>query len=204
MRGITEAQHKTFLGQAQNECDWGAMCEVLEIQLDSVDARGSHQRRDGGRQRGGRTFRNAAFGADPEEDEDKPESEASGEEGEGEDEDEIEALSADVEELETAMANVDINALSEEEVQTFAAEAQRLGEAIAAKGRGRGKGASSSSNYARQRQFIKGGKTNRGFRRGKTYIDFDGKISFGTKDLQDKLGAFQKKSTCGACGEPGH
>eukprot|EP00959_Pyramimonas_sp_CCMP1952_P007319 153351-Pyramimonas_sp.AAC.1 len=116
----------------------------------------------------------------------------------------MEALSAEVEELETAMLIVDLDDLGDEEVETFASEAQKLGGAIAAKGRGRGKGASSSSNYTRQRQFMKDGKTNRGFKQGKTYIDFDGKISFGSKELQDKLGAFQKASKCRACGETGH
>eukprot|EP00959_Pyramimonas_sp_CCMP1952_P046428 969595-Pyramimonas_sp.AAC.1 len=60
------------------------------------------------------------------------------------------------------MAIVDVNDLSEEEVQVFAFEAQRLGGAVAAKGRGRGEGSSGStgSNYTRQRQFMKDAKTN--------------------------------------------
>ena len=77
------------------------------------------------------------------------------------DDNEMASLSAAVEELEAAFAVVDVADLSEEEMQTFAAEAQRVVGAVAAKGRGRGKGGPSSSNYSRQRQFIKYGKARR-------------------------------------------
>eukprot|EP00959_Pyramimonas_sp_CCMP1952_P368915 7727222-Pyramimonas_sp.AAC.1 len=53
MRSITETQHKTFLGQAQNDYDWGAMRDILEARPDSIGARGG---RDHGRDGGGRRF----------------------------------------------------------------------------------------------------------------------------------------------------
>ena len=101
------------------------------------------------------------------------------------------------------MTFVDVSDMSGEEIQTCAAEAQKVVGAIAAKGRVQGKAGSSGSNDTKQRQFIKCGKTNRGFKQGNTCIDFDGQISFGATDLQDRMGACRKVSKCGACGEPG-
>eukprot|EP00959_Pyramimonas_sp_CCMP1952_P302491 6329219-Pyramimonas_sp.AAC.1 len=103
-----------FPGQAQNEYHWDAICEVLDIQLDSVDARGSHSHR---RAQGKRFKWNSAFEAEVDDYEEQGDDKEEQYEDEYEEDGELDRLTADVEKLESAMAVIDVNDMSEEEIQ---------------------------------------------------------------------------------------
>ena len=210
--GVNPSQHRAILGQAGNEYDWDKIVEAMLIQLDGGDEmtgkgwKGSYKSRSqnnyGAGKRGSWAF--------------PIEEEWSSYEGETEEayaidewyaeeptDDDIpiyeveEDIQHDIEEMEHAVEIMAVEDLTNEELDVFVATIQKMG-----------KGA---SEYARKRQAVRDGKTNRGFQpqssaigHNKTSIALDGKLTLNAGQLQDKIQQVKARTQCYDCGQKGH
>ena len=105
----------------------------------------------------------------------------------------FEALAADLEELDLALQDIDLDALSMTEAEAMAVEAQKLGQRA---GKAQGK-----SSYKDARARVARGRSNRGWR---TDYDNMGTAKIEDKDLQGKLQKLKQRTKCHACGQIGH
>lgn len=97
--------------------------------------------------------------------------------------------------MEHAIEVMTVEDLTTEELDVFAATMQKMG-----------KGA---SEYARKRQAVRDGKTNRGFQpsatgHNRTAIALDGKLTLNAGQLQDKIQQVKARTRCYDCGQKGH
>ena len=207
--GVSPSQHRAILGQAGNEYDWDKIVEAMLIQLDGGEEpqgkgwkNGYKQRQKSNYNPGGKRL--WAFPIEEEWSSYDGENEESYAVDDWQDEQveedvpvyEIEEeLQYDIEEMEHAIEVMTVEDLSFDELDVFAATIQKMG-----------KGA---SEYARKRQAVRDGKTNRGFQpnaigHNRTVIALDGKLTLNAGQLQDKLQQIKARTQCYDCGQKGH
>ena len=207
--GVSPSQHRAILGQAGNEYDWDKIVEAMLIQLDGGEEpqgkgwkNGYKQRQQSNYNPGGKRL--WAFPIEEEWSSYDGENEESYAVDDWQDEQveedvpvyEIEEeLQYDIEEMEHAIEVMTVEDLSFDELDVFAATIQKMG-----------KGA---SEYARKRQAVRDGKTNRGFQpnaigHNRTVIALDGKLTLNAGQLQDKLQQIKARTQCYDCGQKGH
>ena len=210
--GVNPSQHRAILGQAGNEYDWDKIVEAMLIQLDGGDEmtgkgwKGSYKSRSqnnyGAGKRGSWAFpiEEEWSSYDGETEEAYAIDEWYGEEPTDDDipiYEVEEDIQHEIEEMEHAVEIMAVEDLTNEELDVFAATIQKMG-----------KGA---SEYARKRQAVRDGKTNRGFQpqssaigHNKTSIALDGKLTLNAGQLQDKIQQVKARTQCYDCGQKGH
>ena len=165
MASIDEATHRAILGQCSNEYSWDAVTAAMQIQLDRP-TRTEHapaSRFGGGHRRWTPAYDAEAYEGDAWQEDGWQSSGAdawaasSSVQGydEYEGEADPEGVAEDVDELEQALAILEPQDLADDEVQTFAAEAQRLGAAA--------RGHASRPSYKQARENLARGRQNRGW-----------------------------------------
>ena len=205
--GASASQQRSILGQAGNEYDWDKIVEAMTIQMDA-EATGETRMPWKGNRKGypssshssTSTRRSWAFPVEEEEywNEDY---DGGGEESYndaevwvadvGEDD-----LLDDLDEMEHAMEVVAVEEMTQEELDCFAAETQRLTRSV--------------SDYASKRKMVQHGKTNRGFSQQSNFnhnrssVSLDGKLTLSGKELQEKMSEVKKRTKCFACNQYGH
>lgn len=176
MAGISDEQHKRYLGQANNEYVGEDIVKAMLIQVDqSTDV----QRPRSSASRSSHKFNwKRAFAVD--------EGNDASEDGGGDDHvsppsasdaaEESETLVADLEEFEDAIEAMEISDGQDHEVDAFANETQKVANKISKFGRKH----PGTSQYALKRQAVQHRKTNRGFipnqgfKQNKMSVDLDG------------------------------
>ena len=102
----------------------------------------------------------------------------------------------DLDEMEHAMEVMAVEEMTQEELDCFAAETQRLTRSV--------------SDYASKRKMVQHGKTNRGFSQQSNFnhnrssVSLDGKLTLSGKELQEKMSEVKKRTKCFACNQYGH
>ena len=197
---MNPSQHRAILGQAVNEYDWDKIVEAMLIQLDGGDELTGKGWKGGYKSRSQNNFgpggKRSSWAFPIEE-------EWSSYDGETEEAYAIDEWCAeeptddDIEEMEHAVEIMTVEDLTNEDLDVFAATIQKMG-----------KGA---SEYARKRQAVRDGKTNRGFQpqsnaigHSKTAIALDGKLTLNAGQLQDKIQQVKARTQCYDCGQKGH
>ena len=116
LANISVQEHKAILGQCNNEYIWEYVTAATQIQLDGV----------GREERGHQRYRAYPVDYDDEEEEALLGDECGVCEDDGSDVD-YDALAADIDELEGVIDDIDPDEISQEECDSLATEAQRLG-----------------------------------------------------------------------------
>ena len=179
--GASASQQRSILGQAGNEYDWDKIVEAMTIQLDSEITGEAKMSWKGNRK--GYPRRTWAFPAE-EEEQWNEDYDGGGEESyhehdvwvanTGEDE-----ILDDLDEMEHAIEVMAVEEMTQEELDCFAAETQRLTRSV--------------TEYAKKRKMVQQGKTNRGFHQSsnfnhnKSSVSLDGKLTLSGKELQEKM-----------------
>ena len=212
--GASASQQRSILGQAGNEYDWDKIVEAMTIQLDA-DITGETKMGWKGNRKGqimskgyasssqGSSVprRTWAFPAEEEYGTWSEDYEGGGEENYYEEdvwmaEEGDENVLDDLDEMEHAMEVMVVDEMSQEELDCFAAETQRLTRSV--------------TEYAKKRKMVQQGKTNRGFHQSanfnhnKSSVSLDGKLTLSGKELQEKTSEVKKRTRCFACNQFGH
>ena len=205
--GASAGQQRSILGQAGNEYDWDKIVEAMTIQLDSEITGESRATWKGGRKGyppsshgSSSTRRTWAFPVE-EDGEWQDDYDGGGEESYHEQDVWVaetgeEDVLDDLDEMEHAMEVMAVEEMTQEELDCFAAETQRLTRSV--------------TEYAKKRRMVQQGKTNRGFHQSsnfnhnKSSVSLDGKLTLSGKELQEKMSEVKKRTRCFACNQFGH
>ena len=211
--GASAGQQRSILGQAGNEYDWDKIVEAMTIQLDA-DISGEGKPVWKGNRKG--TFSSKGYSSSsqgssaprrtwafPVEEEEAwtEDYDGGGEENYYEEDvwiadDGDENVLDDLDEMEHAMEVMAVEEMTQEELDCFAAETQRLTRSV--------------TEYAKKRRMVQQGKTNRGFHQSsnfnhnKSSVSLDGKLTLSGKELQEKMSEVKKRTRCFACNQFGH
>ena len=212
--GASAGQQRSILGQAGNEYDWDKIVEAMTIQLDA-DITGESKMTWKGNRKGhvpskgyasssqgsSAPRRTWAFTAEEDEGVWTEDYDGGGEENYYEEDvwiadDGDENVLDDLDEMEHAMEVMAVEEMTQEELDCFAAETQRLTRSV--------------TEYAKKRKMVQQGKTNRGFHQSsnfnhnKSSVSLDGKLTLSGKELQEKMSEVKKRTRCFACNQYGH
>ncbi len=212
--GASAGQQRSILGQAGNEYDWDKIVEAMTIQLDAEITGDAKMAWKGNRkgqpmskgyasssQGSSMQRRTWAFTAEDEDGVWTEDYDGGGEENYHEEDvwiadDGDDNVLDDLDEMEHAIEVMAVEEMTQEELDCFAAETQRLTRSV--------------SDYAKKRRMVQQGKTNRGFQQSsnfnhnKSSVSLDGKLTLSGKELQEKMSEVKKRTRCFACNQFGH